>query len=86
MGSLLVIVGGVIMLVGGIMVLIKAFQKSVLWGLGSLCVPFVSLVFVILNWSDPQVRKGFFIQVGGLVIYILGLVLGGTNPMMHRPT
>lgn len=85
MGTALTAIGALIMLVGGVMVLIKAFQKSILWGLGSLCVPFVSLVFVILNWSEPQVKKGFLIQIGGLVIYIAGIVLGGANPMMPHP-
>lgn len=85
MGTALTAIGALIMLVGGVMVLIKAFQKSILWGLGSLCVPFVSIVFVILNWSEPQVKKGFLIQIGGLVIYIAGIVLGGANPMMPHP-
>ena len=60
-GLLLIIVGGLTMLVGNIMVLIKAFQTSILWGLGSFFVPFVILVFVIMHWEDS--KKGFLIAL-----------------------
>lgn len=51
-GGLIMFVAVIASLVFGIQILIKAFQKGVLWGLGSLFVPLVSLVFVILNWED----------------------------------
>lgn len=85
MGSALIVVGALIFIVGHLLILIKAFQKSILWGLGSFCVPFVSLIFVILNWSEPLVKKAFLLEVGGLVIYILGIVFGGANFLAHRP-
>ena len=74
-GMLLMAVGGIVMLVFGIMVLIKAFQTSVLWGLGSLFVPFVILIFVIKNWDDT--KKPFLYAVGGWVVMIIGVVIGG---------
>ena len=33
------------------MLLIVAFQESLLWGLGSLFVPLVGLIFICLNWD-----------------------------------
>ncbi|HEY0947089.1 MAG TPA: hypothetical protein VGD81_17535 [Opitutaceae bacterium] len=41
-------------LVYGIQLLILAFRKSVLWGLGYLLVPFVSLIFIIVHWDDAK--------------------------------
>ena len=73
LGGLLTLVGGIASLVGSILVLIKAFQKSVLWGLGSLFIPFVILVFVFLNWEDS--KKGFLISVAGFGLIVLGSIL-----------
>jgi hypothetical protein len=66
----LVYLGVIIAAVGGIWLLVVAFQKSVWWGLGSLLVPMVSLVFVILNWQDS--KKPFLIQLAGLALGSVG--------------
>jgi len=66
-------IGVIIMLIGGIMMLIEAFKEHVLWGLGWLLVPFVSLVFLIMHWA--KAKKGFFIWLIGLPFYIIGMVL-----------
>ena len=71
-GGLLMVVGGIIMFVGGIMFLITAFKESVLWGLGTMFVPFVGLIFLITHWQDA--KKPFLIQLMGLPFYILGLI------------
>ncbi len=71
--GVLMAIGGIIMLVGGIMFLIVAFKESVLWGLGSMFVPFVSLVFLIKFWG--QAKKPFFIQLAGLPFYLIGWVM-----------
>jgi len=36
---------------------IVAFKESILWGLGCLIVPFVSLVFLIVFWNDAKNRS-----------------------------
>jgi hypothetical protein len=69
--------GLVVALVGAIWLIVLAFQKSVLWGLGSLFVPFVSLIFAVMNWDVA--KRPFLIQVAGVVL----LVIGG---MMSHPT
>jgi uncharacterized membrane protein HdeD (DUF308 family) len=73
MGMILLVVGGIVMFVGGILLLVAAFKENVLWGLGCLLVPFVSLVFLIMHWD--KAKKPFFIQLIGLGITIAGVVL-----------
>lgn len=67
----LIFVGFALMMVGGIWVLVKAFQESILWGLGSLLVPIVGLVFVAMHWEDAG--KPFLIQLAGIAIYMVGI-------------
>lgn len=67
----LVAIGGIVMLVGGIWILVKAFQESILWGLASLFIPIVGLVFVITHWQDAG--KPFLIYLAGLAIYLVGV-------------
>jgi len=74
-GMLLMAVGGIVSFVFAVIILIKAFQTSLLWGLGSLFIPFVILVFVIKNWDDT--KKPFLYAVGGWVLTIVGVVIGG---------
>jgi hypothetical protein len=83
-GGILALVGFIASAVGGIMVLIKAFQNSVLWGLGSLIVPFVIIVFAIMNWDEC--KKGLLIAIGGVVLAIIGTVLGGLGAATVTPT
>jgi hypothetical protein len=67
---LLIVVGALMCLYGTIVVLINAFRASVLWGLGSLFIGPVMLVFVILNWSENM--KPFLINVAGAVLLVAG--------------
>ena len=66
-GILLMVVGGIVGCVGGIWLLVVAFQQHILWGLGSLFVPFVSLIFAkkdkerdvteLIAFVTPQVLR-----------------------------
>lgn len=76
-GMLVMGVGAIVSLIFSVIILIKAFQESVLWGLGSLFIPFVILIFVIKNWADT--KKPFLYAVGGWVLMIVGGVLGGAT-------
>lgn len=71
----LVLAGYAFMFIGGIMILIAAFKESVLWGLGTLIVPLVGLIFVITHWEES--KNGFLLNIGGLVLAVVGAVLGG---------
>ena len=64
----LLILGGILSIVGGIWLLVVAFQTSVWWGLGSLLLPFVSLIFVIMHWQVA--KKPFLISVVGTVLLL----------------
>jgi hypothetical protein len=81
--------GGLIVTVGGIWLLVAAFRVSVIWGLGSLFVPFISLAFVITHW--PEAKRPFLVQLVGCLIVVAGLglgfaTLGQLAAMVPQPT
>jgi hypothetical protein len=76
-GLLLLIVGLIGLLAGGIWILVLAFKESLVWGLCSLFIPFVGLVFTFMHWATC--KKPFGIWLAGLVVYIVGFVLMGAG-------
>jgi len=74
-GGLLLVVGFLAALVGGIWILVLAFQESLIWGLGCFFVPFVSLIFVIMNWDIS--KNAFFLNLGGGLLAVIGMAIGG---------
>ena len=70
---ILIAIGLIIALVYGIILLIKAFQTHILWGLGSLFVPFVSLIFVIMHWDIA--KKPFLMGLISIPFYIAGTAM-----------
>lgn len=80
LGGVLLGVGGLLMLVGTVLVLIRAFGESVWWGLGSLFVPFVILIFAVMNFADC--KKGLLLWGVGIVLYGVGIgVMVGNTAM-----
>jgi hypothetical protein len=73
--SALIVIGSVLGFIAGIWLLVVAFRQSILWGLACLLIPFVSLLFVIVHWSEA--RSPFLLSLLALVPIILGVVLGG---------
>jgi len=69
----LILIGALISIVFGIQLLITAFQTSILWGLGYIFVPFVSLIFVIVHWSEA--KKPFLRGLIGIPFFVLGAIL-----------
>jgi hypothetical protein len=69
-GTVLVWGGCLLMLLGWIAFIVVAFRESILWGLGVLFLPFVSLIFLVLNWS--RAKDSFFLQLWGLAILLVG--------------
>lgn len=59
----------------GIWLLVIAFQRSIAWGLCSLFLPFVGLVFTIINWD--KCWKPFVGSVVSMVFVIVGSVMMG---------
>jgi len=83
-GYVLMGIGAIVALVGGIMFLIAAFRASIWWGLGSMFVPFVNLIFLITHWATA--RRPFFIQLGGVVLMFVGVALAGAGGGLSRTT
>jgi hypothetical protein len=51
---------------------VVTFKKSVWWGLGSLFIPLVGLIFVILNWQET--KKPFLIYLAGVVMVVIAVM------------
>lgn len=58
------VVAGIVSIICQILILIRAFTTSIWWGLGSLFVPFVSLFFILFNWSE--VKTPFLVNLGAV--------------------
>ncbi len=69
-----IVVGVLVVLVCNVFFIIAAFSESILWGLGVLFVPFVSIVFLVLYWD--RVRKPFWVSLlVGLPMVFLGALI-----------
>ena len=73
LGLLLMLAGLIVGLIYGIQILVLAFKKHILWGLGSLFVPFVGLVFVIKYWEET--KAPFLRYLISVPLWILGMIL-----------
>ena len=73
LGIILLIVGVVLSIIGGIWFIIVTFREGILWGLGSLFIPFVSLVFLITHWNEAG--KPFGISLLGSALAVIGTVM-----------
>lgn len=83
LGALTVWGGSLLFVLGIIAFVIVAFRESVLWGLGVLFVPVVSLVFLVLEWRSA--RRPFYWQLGGLALVMLGaFVMSAPLPWQHH--
>jgi len=75
LGGIILVVGWIVALVGSIMVLIAAFKESIVWGLLSLFVPVVILIFALTHWAES--KKGVFFWIGGIILLVVGGVIAG---------
>ncbi|HEY1171463.1 MAG TPA: hypothetical protein VGH19_08855 [Verrucomicrobiae bacterium] len=66
-------IGIAIAFIFGIQLLILAFRTSILWGLGYIFVPFVSLIFVVVHWDEA--KTPFLRGLLCIPFMILGVVL-----------
>ena len=74
MATLLAFTGLILLGAGAIWLLLVTFTESVLWGLGSLLLPFVSLIFVAMNWEIT--KRAFILQLVGAFMMFGGMLLG----------
>jgi len=83
LGTALSVLAGIGMLIFGIQILITAFKTSIGWGLASLLIPFVILVFVAKHWQEtktPFLRSliAFVVAMVGTAISVFGAMSGAT--------
>jgi hypothetical protein len=79
-GTGLFLVGLLVAIAGWIMIVVAAFRVSALWGIGSLLIPLVALIFVITHWEEGG--KGFLTQLAGTAIFVMGAIIG---PHARKP-
>jgi hypothetical protein len=73
-GLFFLVVGILVIVVCHVIFIIAAFTESILWGLGVLFVPLVSLVFLFLHWD--QVKKPFLVSIlVGAPMVVLSAIL-----------
>ena len=77
MGIILILIGVIIGLIFGIQILILAFKESLVWGLGSLFIPFVMLIFVIKHWE--KAKSPFLKTLIAIPFYVIGLIMSGPS-------
>jgi hypothetical protein len=70
LGMILMVLGVTIGLVGYIWIVVIAFDESILWGLGSLFIGLVALIFVLMHWD--RAAKPFLINLAGCALLFLG--------------
>lgn len=83
LGSVAVWGGMLLMLLGAVFFVLAAFRESILWGLGVLFLPFVALVYLILDW--PTAKRPFFLWLYGLGFALAGIfLLSAPIPFIHH--
>jgi len=75
LGSIIMLVGAIGALVFWIQILIVAFKTHIGWGLGSLFIPLVGIVFVIMNWQET--KTPFLRSLICIAVQIVGAAIVG---------
>jgi len=74
-GLILMGVGALVLIVGSLWMLIETFKTGILWGIGSILLPFVSLIWLVTHWEEG--KTPFLISIGGTTVMIVGALIGG---------
>lgn len=75
MTMLLLFLGLLLVVIGALMLLVAAFRVSIWWGLASLLIPFVQIIFVFIHWGES--RASVFTQTTGLLLILAAFLVGG---------
>lgn len=77
--TLVALAGILVVVLANVWFLIRAFQESILWGLGSLLVPFVALAFLIVHWR--RAKDPFCLALYGMgAVFLVALIAPGALP------
>ena len=77
MGSILILIGFIIGLIFVLQILILAFKESRVWFIGSLIIPFVMLIFVIMHWE--KAKSPFLKGLIAIPFYVIGAIMVGSS-------
>ncbi|MEO8012128.1 MAG: hypothetical protein ABI650_10825, partial [Dokdonella sp.] len=73
--NIMVVLGLLLIAVGTIWIIVNAFGQSVWWGIGSLLLPFVALIFALMNFAENKLP--LLLYIAGIVLFVMG---GGVTP------
>lgn len=73
LGTGLVLIAALAGILAQLWVLVAAFKKSIVWGLLVFFIPFVSLLFIILNFSEMKYP---------VLLYLVAILLGAFGGVM----
>ena len=77
MGIILILIGFIIGLIFVLQILILAFKESRVWFIGSLIIPFVMLIFVIMHWE--KAKSPFLKGLIAIPFYVIGAIMVGSS-------
>ena len=63
--------GVVLSVVGWLWLVVNAFRTSTMWGIGSLLISPISLIFGLLNFAENKIP--LLLSVVGIVLYFMGI-------------
>lgn len=73
-------IGALLCIVGGLWIVVNAFKESIWWGLGSLLIPLVGLIFAIMNFAENKIP--LLLYVIGIVVLFVGGAFSGQPPVV----
>ena len=77
--TLVALAGVLIILVGQLWLLVRAFQEGILWGLGCLIFPLITLAFLILHWG--RAKQPFCWLLTGIgMLFAVAIIAPGAFP------
>lgn len=76
-GIILFVIGIIISAFAGIWFLVVAFKESVIWGLCCLFLPFASLIFLFVHWSEA--KRPFLWSLLAIIPLVAGAMLMGPD-------
>jgi len=62
--------GVALSLVGWLWLVVNAFRESALWGIGSLIISPIALIFGLLNFGENKIP--LLLSIAGLALYFMG--------------
>lgn len=82
MELVLLVLGVVAAVLGVVQLVFAAFRESFLWGLGVLVVPFLFLLFVILDWKAA--KSGFLWIVSSVILLGIAVLMRDGGPILPQ--